>query len=136
MVKVFTSIFLIVVALLGAIGVNYDTHYCGGVLVDQQLSIIPSDLSCGMSADMDASADKSGVNFSQACCENHHFGFQISDDYNDYRSAQFLFISNSSFPEIRLEYISFIPESEYNFIGYSPPPLLENILLKKESFLI
>ena len=138
MVKIFTSIFLIVVVLLGTIGVNYDSHYCGGILVDQQFSVIPSDLSCGMSensATIDAS-DESTTSISEVCCANHHLGFQITDDYNDYQAANFQFISNSSFPEIQLDYISFIQEREYNFIGYSPPPRVENILLKKESFLI
>ena len=138
MVKVFTSIFLIVIALLGAIGVSYDTHYCGGVLVDQQLSIMQSDLSCGMSENSGAidASDESSTSISQVCCKNHHLGFQISDEYNDYQTTQFHFISNSSFPVFELDYISFIQEREYNFIGYSPPPLLEDILLKKESFLI
>ena len=138
MVKVITSIFLIVIVLLGTIGVNYDTHYCGGILVDQQLSFIPSDLSCGMSANgvQINSSDESSSYFSEVCCANHHLGFQITDEYNDYQASSFQFISNSSFPEIVLDYTSFSKERDYNFIGYSPPPPFENILLKKESFLI
>ena len=139
MVKVFTSLFLIFIVLIGTIGVNYDSHYCGGVLVDQQLSIIPSDLSCGMSesgTNVLNSPYKPIPDFSQICCENEHLGFQISDDYNDYQAATFQFISNSSFPELELDYASFPQEKEYSFIGYSPPPRFENLLLVKESFLI
>lgn len=139
MVKVFTSFFLIFIVLLGAVGINYDTHYCGGVLVDQQLSIIPSDLSCGMSMNEGVeinSSDESTTYISQVCCENEHLGFQISDDYNDYQAANFQFISNSSFPEIEVDHISFTQERDYVFLGYFPPPRIENILLVKESFLI
>lgn len=138
MAKALTSIFLIVIVLLGSIGVNYDTHYCGGILVDQQLSFMPSHLSCGMSmntADMDVS-DESSTHISEVCCANHHLGFQITDEYNDYHASSFLFISNSSFPRIVVDFTSFTKERDYNFIGYSPPPPSENILLKKESFLI
>ncbi len=139
MVKIFTSFFLIFIVLLGTVGINYDSHYCGGILVDEQLSIIPSDLSCGMSMNQGIeinSSDESTTYISQVCCENEHLGFQISDDYNDYQAASFQFISNSSFPEIEVEYISFPQERDYVFFGYSPPPLTENILLVKESFLI
>lgn len=139
MVKVFTSFFLIFIVLLGAIGVNYDSHYCGGILVDQQLSIIPSDLSCGMSENFENSvnsSDESSTYLSEACCENQHLGFQISDDYNDYQAPNFQFISNNYFPELEVDYTSFTQEQDYNFIGYSPPPRIENILLIKESFLI
>ncbi|MCJ8289257.1 MAG: hypothetical protein HRT58_08195 [Crocinitomicaceae bacterium] len=139
MVKVFTSFFLIFIVLLGTIGVNYDSHYCGGVLVDQQLSILPSDLSCGMSADFGNeinSSNESSTYLSEVCCENQHLGFNISDDYNDYQATNFQFISNSSFPELEVNYISFTQDRDYCFLGYSPPPRFENILLVKESFLI
>lgn len=138
MVKVITSVFLIVIVFLGTIGINYDSHYCCGILVSEKLSFVRSDLSCGMTENgvKMNSSDESSTYFSEVCCANHHLGFQISDEYNDYQATSFQFISNSSFLEIVLDCISFIQERDYNFIGYSPPPRFENILLIKESFLI
>lgn len=138
MLRSITSFFLIFIVLLGTVGFSYDAHYCGGVLVNQKLSIVQSDLSCGMAMKENVASqpDENERIEPETCCENHHLSFEISDDFKDVQSASFFYVPCHSFPSIEGQSLFFSQEKEYDFIGYSPPPLYRDIVLLKESFLI
>ncbi len=138
MMRAITSFFLIFIVLLGAVGVSYDAHYCGGVLVDERVSFTPADLSCGMSMNTKSIDEQSddALTFSEPCCENQHVGFEISDDYKDVQSDFFYYVPCHSFPNTERCVLSFQQEKENEFIGYSPPQLQRDIVLLKASFLI
>lgn len=134
MKKVFASI-LMAFFLVGVIGLKYDAHYCGGELVSESLSLVPKNLTCGMKG-MDDESDK-GLSFNKHCCDNQHLSFQIDDDYNDYQAQDFgtnviAFIPPTS---LILSLVEF-SDVDYNFIGYSPPPLEQDIVVLNQTFLI
>lgn len=132
------SFFLIFIVLLGTVGVSYDAHYCCGVLVDESLSFVQSDLSCEMATGekIDTKAGDNSLKFSQPCCENHHLAFQISDDYKDVQSHFFFFVPRHSFPIYEPSQLAFESENEDNIVDYSAPKLHRDLILLNASFLI
>lgn len=134
--KRFAAAILMVFFLVGVIGLKYDAHYCGGELVSENLSFIPKDLSCGMKG-MDQDRSDDDLSFGKHCCDNKHLSFQIDDDYNDYQVQDFGTNVIAVIPPAALE-LSIVEFSnvDYNFIGYSPPPIERDIIVLNQTFLI
>ena len=135
MFKRIISGLLILIVLVGTVGVSYDSHYCGGRFVKSQISIIPSTLSCGMQKEADKNCDGQET-FSRVCCSNEHMAFELNEDYSVDQAQAPTFISNFSIPVSIIEEYEFIDETEYSFLGYSPPPLERDIVVFYQSFLI
>lgn len=131
-----TASLLALFFLVGVIGLNYDAHYCGGELVSENLSFVPTDLSCGMSG-MDADQSDEGQKAAKHCCDNHHLSFQIDDDYNDHQTQVFGTYLTAFVPSAILEVSLFeVTDFSYEFIGYSPPPNDRDYIVLNQSFLI
>ncbi|XOV67556.1 MAG: hypothetical protein ACFHU9_18230 [Fluviicola sp.] len=133
--KRITASILALFFLVGVIGLNYDAHYCGGKLVSESVSFIPTDLSCGMTGMDNEDTDKD--KFERHCCDNHHLSFQIDDDYNDHQAHTVQLLTNEVLPSLELKIQSFFLSSDkFEFIGYSPPPYYKDFIVLNQSFLI
>lgn len=136
MVKRLVSIFMILMVLGGSLGLNYNAHFCGGKLIKSEYSIYPSEkLSCGMKHQK---SDDGSTQFRKWCCENEHLHFQLDEDivhanvFCDFDLAHDFIIPSPVYENVNGDL-----KLEYDFIGYSPPPALEQeIYLVNQSFLI
>jgi hypothetical protein len=127
--------FLILIVLIGTVGLSYDSHYCGGELVRSELSIVPQKLSCGMSAN-DQSEDGS-ESLSNRCCENDHVEFKLDDDFVKYQVAEVSYLIDFTFPIAEFDVGELDLSVSYEFIGYSPPPLVkQDLTIWHQTFLI
>ncbi|MDX2359469.1 MAG: hypothetical protein QNK23_01595 [Crocinitomicaceae bacterium] len=126
--------FLILVVLVGTVGVSYDSHFCGGELIKSQFSFLPHQLSCGMLEQTSNDCDEDA--FSRVCCSNEHTSFQMDDDFVQYDAPVLAFVIDFKFPEIVFEVDFFELTTKYEFIGYSPPPTDEDIIILNQTFLI
>jgi hypothetical protein len=135
MLKRIISGLLVLIVLTGTVGVNYDSHYCGGEFVKSQISILPSTLSCGMKMEIGKKCNDR-ESFSRVCCSNDHISFELNEDYNVDQVLAPAFISNFSIPVSVIEEYNFIDEIGYSFLGYSPPPIDRDIVVFYQSFLI
>lgn len=136
--KRFFAIALLIFFLAGIVGIRYDAHYCGGELITSSLSIVPKELSCGM-MNMDKGPENSEKEpiYKKHCCDNEHLSFEIDNDFNDYQPHEFNANGVASIPPSLLELaIIEVSEVDYNFIGYSPPPIERDIIVLNQTFLI
>jgi len=136
MVRRVLSGLLILVVLVGTVGVNYDAHYCGGEFVKSEISILPQTLSCGMKHERIENGNDETPSFKRLCCSSERSNFQLDDDYVKYESQAIALIGDFSFPEAVFTVEAFIEETKYEFLGYSPPPVYEDIVILYQSFLI
>lgn len=136
MIKRIIAGLLILIVLVGTVGVNYDSHYCNGKLIKSKISFVPSTLSCGMKMVAKKTCENNQESISKVCCENEHLSFELDNDFVKYIAQATVFIDNIKFPIAILEDHIFIDEKEYEFIGYSPPPINRDIIILHESFLI
>lgn len=136
MIKRIIAGLLILIVLVGTVGVSYDSHYCGGKFIKSQISFVPSTLSCGMKMEAKIACDNHPVSISKVCCENERLSFEMNNDYVKYIAQPLVFIDNVKLPIAILEEYSYIEETKYEFLGYSPPPINRDIIILHESFLI
>lgn len=75
------SILLAFLLLTSSVGFAMNTHFCGGLAVEQSLSFHFELLDCGMDmeADCDSKPEKEAVK-AKACCENQHEFHQLDED--------------------------------------------------------
>jgi hypothetical protein len=86
---------------------------------------------------MDQDRSDDDLSFGKHCCDNKHLSFQIDDDYNDYQVQDFSTNVVAVIPPAALELcIVECSNVDYNFIGYSPPPIERDIIVLNQTFLI
>jgi hypothetical protein len=75
------SILLAFLLLTSSVGFAMNTHFCGGLAVEQSLSFHFEDLDCGMDMEFDCESEpaKEAVK-AKACCENQHEFHQLDED--------------------------------------------------------
>jgi hypothetical protein len=137
MIRRVISGLLTLAVLIGTVGVSYDSHFCGGELIKSQLSIIPHSLSCGMK--MQACIDDDNKNtssISTICCSNDHMSIELCDDYVEYHAQQLTFINDFSYPDLITHFSPTSLTVEYEFLGYTPPPAYDDVIILHQTFLI
>src|SRR5690554_4770786 len=75
------SILLAFLVLTSSVGFAMNTHFCGGLAVEQSLSFHFEVLDCGMDMETDCKSEpaKEAVK-AKACCENQHEFHQLDED--------------------------------------------------------
>ena len=134
MKKIF-SVILSLVILITSMGFTVSTHICGGKKVKTVLGIGAADVSCGMEKNANNCASKKQMNAN--CCQDEFQLIQNDEDYTqqviDFElSPDFFFAFVTSYVEL------FYAENlEYDFFtDHSPPPLIKDIPVLIQSFLI
>jgi len=133
MLKKMTSGFLILIVLVGTVGLKFDSHFCGGELMESKISFFPQNLSCGMKSKV---INTDQETFSEVCCTNEHDSFQLDDDFVKHLVHYAVFINNAVIPEKVVETVFIQSPAKREFIGYSPPLIEANKIVLHQSFLI
>jgi len=130
------SIFLSLLLLASSSGVTYAQHYCGDYEMMSKVTLGESYLSCGMAMETPACDDEKIE--APSCCENQFT--QVSTDDN-FAKASFKVDFDTSFvaalvtifvvKELSLEN----PKANY-YSTYNPPPLIKDIPVLYDTFLI
>ncbi|MDC6388907.1 hypothetical protein PP182_09465 [Maribacter sp. PR1] len=130
-----SSFVMAIVVLLSTFSFAVDQHYCGDVLVD--FSFFGKAESCGMemqqsSESYDDSLDKKG------CCEDQTLAIAGQDDlkisFEKLSSEQQLFVVSFIY-----SYINFYEGFDTKIVpfrDYSPPPLIRDVQVLNQTFLI
>ena len=122
----FTMAFLV---LLSTVSFTVDKHFCGEILVD--LAVFSEAQSCGMHADMPASAE-------DECCEEEKILVEGQKDLKmtfedlDLEQQVFLAAFTWSYPQL----FEGDAQAEVPFFHYKPPLLVYDIHLLDETFII
>jgi hypothetical protein len=133
--KQFLSVILSLVVLITSMGFTVSSHMCGGKKVKTVLSIGSSDVSCGMEKNRNNCA--TGQQMRDDCCQDE---FQIIQNDEDYTqqitdfdfSADFFIAFVTSYVEL---FQTETTEIDF-FTDHSPPPLIKDIPVLIQSFLI
>lgn len=130
------SIFLSLLLLVSSSGVAYAQHYCGGMEMLSKITIADIDLSCGME-EMTSDCEHD-VADEDHCCEN--LITQVSTDDNYAKACFDIEFDNSFFTSIVsvfvLQEVTITSNKNISFADYSPPPLIQNLCILYDSFLI
>ena len=136
LMKQFISITLSLLMLLSSSGITYAQHFCGDFEMLAKVTLGQEHLSCGMI--MSESSCDSKTKADHDCCDNEYS--QISTDEN-YTASDFNFQVSSVFAAtivsvFILKTETLISEQNTFFARYQPPPLIKDIPVLFETFLI
>jgi hypothetical protein len=136
-VKQFISILLTLLLLISNTGVTYAQHFCGGYEMMAKVTLGHERLSCGM-AMVQTDCDQAHENKTHSCCNNQYtqvdlddtlaqtvFQFQITPTFNSINTA-----ISSAVSEILKH------QKEGVYVKYNPPPLIKDLPVFFETFLI
>lgn len=134
MKKIF-SVILSLVILVTSMGFTVSSHVCGGKKVKTVLSIGSSDVSCGMEKKANNCSTKPIMK--KNCCEDEVLLIQNDEDYTQQLtnfdfSPDFLIAYFTSYIEL---FENETIETDF-FTDHSPPPLIKDIPVLVQSFLI
>ena len=138
--KKVVSIFLSVLMLASSSGLAYAQHFCGGMEMMSEFSLGEKDLSCGM--EMNASdadcGNQNTIADSHDCCKNHITKIQTDENF---AKASFDLKLNKTFlatfvSVFVLQEVAIISKEKTFFAEYNPPPLLQDLNILYETFLI
>lgn len=137
MISRFISIFLAFVILIMTSGFTISSHICGGKKVKTVMSITYSDVSCGMEEDSDRISCEKGSIMTSNCCQNEFQLVQFDKDYTQQlNEVEF----NQDMAAVLFTVVFNLYSSETTqeifYSDYSPPPLVKNIPILVQSFLI
>ncbi|MGK0386371.1 MAG: hypothetical protein ACI849_000985 [Patiriisocius sp.] len=131
------SILLSLLLLISNTGIAYAQHFCGEYEMMAKVTFGQKKLSCGMAMEQD-DCDEAQENEEHSCCSNQYtqvdvddtiaqtaFEYQISSVFDDLRTPSY------SIPSEIL-----ILQKEIVYIKYNPPPLIKDIPVLFETFLI
>ena len=116
-------------------GLTVSSHICGGKKVKTALSLGAADVSCGMEKNTNNCASKKQMK--PDCCQDEFQLIQNDEDYTQQLTE--VDFSSSFFIPFVISYIElfYAENKDYDFfIDYSPPPLLKDIPVLIQSFLI
>lgn len=133
------SIFFAVLLLISNLGLTLSTHYCGGIAVNTQLVMGNYDLNCGMEIQASACDTNEQTTFRKSsCCDNEHLRIQLDDEYKHQIQITDLDVSDliafvPNLPQLNCE----LPTSNSSPTPfYNPPPLIQDIPVLHQVFLI
>ena len=135
--KQFTSILLTLLLLISNSGITYAQHFCGGHQMIAKVTIGQERLSCGMAAVKDL-CDESHKSDTHSCCNNQFTQVEF-DDTVEQPLIEFQII-----PLLKVINKAFIPDGfeirklqkQVVYTVYRPPPLVKDIPVFLETFLI
>jgi len=134
MKKIF-SVILSLVILVTSMGFTVSSHICGGKKVKTELSIGATDVSCGM--EKNTNNCTSNKQMKSNCCKDEYQLIQNDEDFSqqithfDF-SPDFLIAFITSYVEL---FENETTEIDF-FANHSPPPLIKDIPVLIQSFLI
>lgn len=134
--KKIISIVLALLLLGSTSGLTYAQHYCGSYKMLEEITIGQKYLSCGMALEDDGCEDDKKEEHS--CCDNNYIAISTDDAFAkasfdiDFK-VQFL----ATFVEVFVlqKHIN-TKQQETHFKDYSPPPIIEDLPILYETFLI
>lgn len=134
--KQLTSILLSILLLASTSGVSYAQHFCGDFEMMAVVTLGEEELSCGMSMKTDSCGDEDTEEHS--CCDNQYTKVTTDDNFNasEYElqlSSNFIVAFTSVFVVQSQEIASL---EVVNYKEYDPPPLIKNLPVLYETFLI
>ncbi|WP_271855139.1 HYC_CC_PP family protein [Patiriisocius marinus] len=134
--KQLISITLSLLMLLSSSGITYAQHFCGDFEMLAKVTLGLEHLSCGMT--ISESTCDSETQEDHDCCDNEYS--QINTDEN-YTASDFNFqvspIFAATFVSVFiLQTETFINDQNTLFARYQPPPLIKDIPVLFETFLI
>lgn len=133
--KKILSVILSVVILFVSMGFTVSSHKCGGKRVKTVLNIGNADVSCGMETTKKDCSDDKQMNSN--CCQDQFQKIQLNDDY-----TQVISFKNFT-PDFTVIFVAILfnilPTENvqtFSFKDYLPPPLIKDIKVLVQSFLI
>ncbi len=134
MKKVF-SVILSLVILVTSMGFTVSSHICGGKRVKTEFGLTTIDVSCGMEKKVSSCASEEQMK--PNCCKDEFQLIQIEEDYTQQLTK--INFSLDFFIAFATSYIELLHNETTEidfFTDHSPPPLIRNIPVLVQSFLI
>lgn len=132
------SIFLSLLLLASSSGVAYAQHFCGGMEMLSTITLAAKGLSCGMELSDTHCDDTTKVSEEEHCCENHITQIQTDDDFA--KAGLDIKFENSFIAEyfsvFELGEVPNTSEKITSLADYSPPPIVIDLCILYDSFLI
>jgi len=131
------SAFMALLVLFSTMSFTIDMHYCGDRLVDY--SFFESADSCGMSKSSSTRAgDNADMQMEMDCCADLEIIIEGQEDLkismDNLTFEQQIFVSTFFYTYINL--FKGVDKSINSFKDYSPPPLIRDIQILDQTFLI
>ncbi|MGJ8664778.1 MAG: HYC_CC_PP family protein [Patiriisocius sp.] len=131
------SIFLTVLLLVSNSGVVLAQHFCGEYKMMEEISLGEKHLSCGIVMEQSSCGDEHEEDHD--CCENHYVSVSTDTDYSSTSTFTLDFQHDFivAFVSVFADH-SWIAESTTAtfYLEYNPPPLVKDIPVLYETFLI
>ena len=135
--KQFLSISLALFILASSMGMTFATHHCGEIVMDSAFALGEIDLDCGMGMDDHNNPMTDESIGSDQCCENEYVSIETDDQFNP------TFEKSTIHPQflVALAYtLADFPLLEnaqtVAFSDYSPPPLIPDVQVAYQTFLL
>jgi hypothetical protein len=132
------NIFLVILGLMilvTSMGFTLSSHICRGKRVKTIVGVVTGDVSCGMEKVENNCV--TGEQMKSDCCQDE---FQKIQNDNDYTQRQVKFDTFHDFAVIFIDvFNNLLPTSSIRttfYKEYSPPPIIRNIPVMVQSFLI
>lgn len=130
-----SSFCLSLLVLLSTLSFTVDSHYCGEVLVDS--SLFAHAETCGMEVQQKLSFSECSIT-KKDCCSDEQFSVDGQDNlktsFDKLEKGQQIFVATFIY-----SYINLFEGSQTNnpsFRDYSPPPLVRDVQVLDQTFLI
>ena len=130
-----SSFFMALLVLLSTVSFTVDSHYCGDVLVDS--SMFGHVETCGMQVQQKSTSSECNIT-KKDCCSDEQLIVDGQDtlktSFDKLEKEQQLFVATFIYTYVNL----FTEEQTENdtFKDYSPPPLVRDIQVLDQTFLI
>jgi hypothetical protein len=135
MQKIFSAILSLVI-LFTSMGFTVSSHICGGKKVKTVLDLGVSNVSCGMEkTENKCQTDKQ---MKSNCCQDEFQKIQIKDNYTQVFAKEKIITSDYVVLFVTVLF-SFFPNENiqsFTYKDYLPPPLIKDIPVLVQSFLI
>ena len=133
--KKFFSVILSLVILFTSMGFTLSSHHCGGKRVKTVLNLGITDVSCGMENSKKGCSDSTKMNSN--CCQDEFQKIQLNNDYTQVVSYEKISLDFTIvFVSILFDLLPNTATETYFFKNYAPPPLVKDIKVLVQSFLI
>ncbi|MCO6499098.1 MAG: hypothetical protein J5I47_01830 [Vicingus serpentipes] len=131
------AIILSFVILVTSMGFTISSHICGGKKVKTVMGMIHSDVSCGMEEDNNSNSCEKGVMIASNCCQDEFQLVQFDEDCTQQANEVKLNKELSAvLITVVLNLVSLETTQEVFYSDYSPPPLVRDVPVLIQSFLI
>lgn len=135
MLKKLFSYILILVVMISTTGFTLSSHYCGGKKVKSEISFSKHELSCGMVETPVSCSNKTTLKSN--CCKNTYQNIVVEDNYTATIISTVAPITWATLMVTFIFHFELEFQIEKIFIkDYSPPPLVKDIPVLIQSFLI